>query len=226
MKISSLVLPFLFTYSCLAHEFFKLSSPNPLQKRTSCGRGDTCQEACGGGAIPCGTSGNHCYDPTLGESCCTADEHYCLKGQYCAPVVGYCCNDSETPSSCASRLSFTLPLATATLFTSESATPASTSTVAPVYSTSSSKPSSTSVRATSSSPKASSSQIQALSTTKSVPTSASSSISASSTTSKASSVAATTTTRTVSVTAFTGAAMKDSAPGAIFMGAAYLLAAL
>ena len=181
---------------------------------------------------------------TLFQSCCTADEHYCLKGQYCAPVVGYCCNDvssccrcliilkisneykSETPSSCASRLSFTLPLATATSFTSELATPVSTSTIAPVYSTSSFKPSLTSVGATSSSPKASSSQAQALSTTKSVPTSASSSISASSTTSKASSVAATTTTRTVSVTAFTGAAMKDSAPGAIFMGAAYLLAAL
>jgi hypothetical protein len=102
----------------------------------------------------------------------------------------------------------------------------STSTIAPVYSTSLSKPSSTLVKVISSSPKASSSQAQALSTTKSVPTSASSSISASSTTSKVGSVVATTTTRTVSVTAFTGAAMKDSAPGAIFMGAVYLIAAL
>ncbi|OCL10047.1 hypothetical protein AOQ84DRAFT_7890 [Glonium stellatum] len=235
MKTSSLLVQFLFIYGCLAHEFFKLGS-GPFQKRTTCGRGATCQQACGGGAIPCGTSGNHCYDPTLGETCCTADEHYCVKGQYCAPVVGYCCSNSETPANCASRLSFTLPPTTSTLSTVEPVTvvstptlvsskPTSSSVIAVAFSsTSSSKPSSTS-RVPSSSSIPLSSSAQALTTSKSASASASGISLASSTTSKASFITATTTTRALSVAAFTGAAARETAAGAVVMGAMCLLVA-
>ncbi|OCK75608.1 hypothetical protein K432DRAFT_446587 [Lepidopterella palustris CBS 459.81] len=140
----SLILAFLACGS-LAEEFFKLGPAGLFQRRTTCGHGATCQEACGGQAIPCGTSGYHCYDPSLGESCCAADEHYCPKGEFCAPVVGYCCLNSETPANCASRLSFSLPASSATSFSpSKSATVLSVSTTAYTLSTPSSslKPSS------------------------------------------------------------------------------------
>ncbi|KAF2498958.1 hypothetical protein BU16DRAFT_309957 [Lophium mytilinum] len=32
--------------------------------------GTTCEEACGLGAVECGTLGNNCYFPGLGDQCC------------------------------------------------------------------------------------------------------------------------------------------------------------
>ncbi|KAH7346140.1 hypothetical protein BKA65DRAFT_501860 [Rhexocercosporidium sp. MPI-PUGE-AT-0058] len=108
MKSFAIYLPALFATGTFAAQFFKLGAASSLQKRLTCGTGNTCQEACGGGAIQCGTSGSHCYDPTLGETCCLADEHYCLKDQFCAPVVGYCCDNGEDAATCAVRQGFTL----------------------------------------------------------------------------------------------------------------------
>ncbi|KUJ22488.1 uncharacterized protein LY89DRAFT_300658 [Mollisia scopiformis] len=70
----------------------------------------TCEQTYGGGSITCGAVDSHyCYNPTVGESCCPLDDGYCGKGDFCAPVAGYCCHDTESPGVCAARLSFTLP---------------------------------------------------------------------------------------------------------------------
>ncbi|KAE8452184.1 hypothetical protein EG329_001651 [Mollisiaceae sp. DMI_Dod_QoI] len=67
----------------------------------------TCQETYGGGSTTCGPVGSHfCYDPTVGESCCPLDDGYCGAGDFCAPVAGYCCHNTETPGVCAKRLNF------------------------------------------------------------------------------------------------------------------------
>ncbi|CAK7208203.1 hypothetical protein SBRCBS47491_000012 [Sporothrix bragantina] len=49
-----------------------------------------------------------CYNPSIGQSCC-ADNGYCDRGQYCAPVAGYCCLDSEDLQTCATNAGFQLP---------------------------------------------------------------------------------------------------------------------
>ncbi len=67
MKASVLYLLALLATEISAAQFFKNGPFGSLEKRVHCGFGDTCQEACGGGAIQCGASGDHCYDPTLGE---------------------------------------------------------------------------------------------------------------------------------------------------------------
>ncbi|CZR50802.1 uncharacterized protein PAC_00676 [Phialocephala subalpina] len=70
----------------------------------------TCQETYGAGSISCGPVDNHyCYNPTLGETCCLLDDGYCGAGDFCAPVAGFCCHNTETPGVCAARLSFSLP---------------------------------------------------------------------------------------------------------------------
>jgi len=48
---------------------------------------ESCAEQWGAGNIPCGTDG--CYDPTIGESCCTGG-FYCDAGYTCSSTVGKC----------------------------------------------------------------------------------------------------------------------------------------
>ncbi|KAK0118985.1 hypothetical protein ONS95_007852 [Cadophora gregata] len=70
----------------------------------------TCLETYGGGSVDCGGQDSlFCYDPTLGETCCEMDNGYCVAGDFCAPVAGYCCTNGEDPETCAARLNFTLP---------------------------------------------------------------------------------------------------------------------
>jgi hypothetical protein len=43
-------------------------------EQTQCGDGDTCSEACGASYTSCSATSSeksHCYDPTVGQSCCT-----------------------------------------------------------------------------------------------------------------------------------------------------------
>ncbi|KAK4042446.1 hypothetical protein C8A01DRAFT_13952 [Parachaetomium inaequale] len=60
---------------------------------------------CGGGR----QNSRSCYSPALGQSCCLVDNNYCDKGTWCAPVVGYCCLDSEDLETCARNAGFELP---------------------------------------------------------------------------------------------------------------------
>ncbi|KAF2815006.1 uncharacterized protein BDZ99DRAFT_515767 [Mytilinidion resinicola] len=205
MKLSTILIPTIFACGTLAEDFFRFAQGGMFDKRVSCGRGATCREACGGGATECGSSGNYCYDPTLGETCCGDSGYYCAAGKYCAPIDGYCCFDGETPEQCAVRQTLTFPAVSVTVFSSVEA-PSAVSTSVPVAESSSIE----------------SSSIESSSVF--VPLTSAPSLAPTTFTGNAS--FSTATLATTSPAQFTGAAVKkDSAIGAFIMGALGLLAA-
>jgi len=85
------------------------------------GVGATCEEAWGAGFISCGT-GNECYNPDLGESCCETT-YACSTGSFCL-TDGWCCPDGIDPETCAKNNGVTWPIASkAVAPPSSSATP-------------------------------------------------------------------------------------------------------
>ncbi|KAF2501258.1 hypothetical protein BU16DRAFT_194698 [Lophium mytilinum] len=204
MKLSTVLLPAIFACGTLAEDFFRFAQGGMFDKRVSCGRGNTCREACGGGATECGSSGTYCYDPTLGETCCGDSGYYCAAGKYCAPIDGYCCFNGETPEQCAVRQTLTFPAVSATVFSSVEASSASST---PVVEPSSIDSSSVFVPSSVIAPLTSAPSL--------VPT-----------TSTGNASFSTATLATTSAAQFTGAAVKkDSTLGAFIMGALGLLAA-
>ncbi|KAK3382452.1 hypothetical protein B0T24DRAFT_14316 [Lasiosphaeria ovina] len=88
----------------------------------------TCEQTYGKGWVQCGSKSNaHCYNPSLGQSCCEIDSGFCDRGAYCAPVAGYCCLNSEDVAACARNAGFELP-ATSTAAVERPSTGAFTST--------------------------------------------------------------------------------------------------
>ncbi|KAK3335373.1 hypothetical protein B0T19DRAFT_6391 [Cercophora scortea] len=72
----------------------------------------SCEETYGLGSMRCGDeSSTFCYNPSIGQTCCKADNSYCSGGKYCAPVAGYCCNNDEDLATCARVAGFELELA-------------------------------------------------------------------------------------------------------------------
>ncbi|KAI1645712.1 uncharacterized protein F4817DRAFT_167550 [Daldinia loculata] len=70
----------------------------------------TCEQTYGEGSQSCGGSGStYCFNPKIGQSCCSADKGFCDSGKYCAPVAGYCCLEGEDLETCARNAGFTLP---------------------------------------------------------------------------------------------------------------------
>ncbi|TVY59643.1 hypothetical protein LSUE1_G008202, partial [Lachnellula suecica] len=99
----------------------------------------TCEQTYGGGSTTCGdpSTSHFCYDPTIGDTCCLLDDGYCKIGDFCAPVTGYCCHDTEDPATCATRLGFALPSSSSSAAASSSASiPTSSSSTPPSPSTS------------------------------------------------------------------------------------------
>jgi hypothetical protein len=84
--------------------------------------GATCEDAWGAGFISCGT-GNECYNPALGESCCQ-DTYACGTGSFCL-TDGWCCPDGIDPETCAKNNDVPWPIVAA------AAAPASSSSAAP-----------------------------------------------------------------------------------------------
>ncbi|KAK4948733.1 hypothetical protein LTR10_012738 [Elasticomyces elasticus] len=74
------------------------------RQTTFCGTGNTCAEACGAGFEQCGSSPDHCYNPTAGEG--------------------------QDVSACAVSQAFTLPASTASA-TSAAATSSNGSAITP-----------------------------------------------------------------------------------------------
>ncbi|KAK3693550.1 hypothetical protein B0T22DRAFT_436720 [Podospora appendiculata] len=71
----------------------------------------SCEETYGPGSMQCGDeeSRTSCYNPSIGQTCCKADNSYCGAGKYCAPVAGYCCNNDEDIATCARVAGFERP---------------------------------------------------------------------------------------------------------------------
>jgi len=72
-----------------------------LMKRRYCGQGNTCADACGAGYEQC-VSPTMCYNPTVGDQCCSTGE-YCPKGEYCAKTssgAAVCCTDGVSLADC------------------------------------------------------------------------------------------------------------------------------
>jgi len=70
----------------------------------------SCEQTYGAGSVSCGNSNTSmCYNPSQGQSCCATDNGYCEKGQFCAPVAGFCCVEGEDLAGCAKNAGFTLP---------------------------------------------------------------------------------------------------------------------
>ncbi|CZT03456.1 hypothetical protein WAI453_012326 [Rhynchosporium graminicola] len=97
----------------------------------------SCLETYGGGSVTCGGADSlFCYDPSLGDTCCSMDNGYCKAGGFCAPVAGFCCTNGEYPGTCVAGLNFALlapylissQMAVSTSAPSISATSASAST--------------------------------------------------------------------------------------------------
>ncbi|KAF2794690.1 hypothetical protein K505DRAFT_201982, partial [Melanomma pulvis-pyrius CBS 109.77] len=80
-----------------------------------CGKGSTCAEACGPTQIQCPSDyGLYCYDPAVGDHCCTdGTGNSCSKGYYCTTdgaANTYCCPDGMDTGSCAAAYSLTVSL--------------------------------------------------------------------------------------------------------------------
>ncbi|KAI0848892.1 hypothetical protein F5Y00DRAFT_262047 [Daldinia vernicosa] len=70
----------------------------------------TCEQTYGEGSQSCGGSGStFCFNPKIGQSCCSTDNGFCDSGKYCAPVAGYCCLEGEDLETCARNAGFILP---------------------------------------------------------------------------------------------------------------------
>ncbi|KAI0116833.1 hypothetical protein F4814DRAFT_263188 [Daldinia grandis] len=70
----------------------------------------TCEQTYGESSQSCGGSGStYCFNPKMGQSCCSTDNGFCDSGKYCAPVAGYCCLEGEDLETCARNAGFTLP---------------------------------------------------------------------------------------------------------------------
>ncbi|KAI0136588.1 hypothetical protein BJ170DRAFT_710639 [Xylariales sp. AK1849] len=93
----------------------------------------TCNQTYGAGSELCGgADSTFCYNPTVGQTCCTGDRGFCGKGSYCAPVDGYCCFEGEDLTSCAQDAGFTLPAGLVTSGSTANAAPTKVNTgVAP-----------------------------------------------------------------------------------------------
>jgi len=63
----------------------------------------SCAAQWGEGNIPCGTDG--CYDPTIGESCCSGG-FYCDAGYSCSSTLGKCSYDGGSLSGSTSSYSY------------------------------------------------------------------------------------------------------------------------
>ncbi|ODH45061.1 hypothetical protein ACO22_00453 [Paracoccidioides brasiliensis] len=65
----------------------------------------SCAKSCGEGYEECG-SFPHCYNPTVGESCCTNGK-YCPKGTFCTDSG--CCPEGSSLADCNATESLTAP---------------------------------------------------------------------------------------------------------------------
>lgn len=78
----------------------------PLEKRAL----KSCAETYGPSSQQCGQKDSgFCFNPAVGQTCCTSDFGYCNKGSYCAPVPGFCCSDDQTVEECAEEVGFEIP---------------------------------------------------------------------------------------------------------------------
>jgi len=85
----------------------------------NCGSGATCAEACGAGYETClDAEVLHCYDPSVGETCCPdGSGHSCSAGYFCSSDnVGntYCCPEGMSLSDCGAAYSLTVALVSET----------------------------------------------------------------------------------------------------------------
>ncbi|KAJ6444571.1 prp 4 CRoW domain-containing protein [Purpureocillium lavendulum] len=123
-----------------------------VPETTKCGTGNTCAEACGAGFAQCPSGDNvaHCFNPTVGDSCCTDNSgNSCAKGFYCthdSKKQTWCCPDSMDLAACAAAYTVTGVLEQARSTTA----PSTTSTPPPktTSTSTSTKPSTTSTTPT------------------------------------------------------------------------------
>jgi len=147
MYVQSLLVSALLASGSLAMDFQEWNKLNkrtivPVQRRqtpggsaflpgSNSGSGATCADAFGAGFVQCGT-GNECFDPSAGESCCQAT-YPCPSGSFCL-IDGYCCPNGLDAATCAAENGVTLPADFSTS-TSSAAAAAATSATAAVSAT-------------------------------------------------------------------------------------------
>jgi len=147
MYLQSLLVSALLASGSLAMDFQEWNKLNkrtivPVQRRqtpggsaflpgSNSGSGATCADAFGAGFVQCGT-GNECFDPAAGESCCQAT-YPCPSGSFCL-IDGYCCPNGLDAATCAAENGVTLPADFSTS-TSSAAAAAATSATAAVSAT-------------------------------------------------------------------------------------------
>lgn len=140
MYLQSLLVSALLASGSLAMDFQEWNKLNkrtivPVQRRqtpggsafvpgSNSGSGATCADAFGAGFVQCGT-GNECFDPSAGESCCQAT-YPCPSGSFCL-INGYCCPNGLDVATCAAENGVTLP---AGFTTSGAASPSSSAAAA------------------------------------------------------------------------------------------------
>ncbi|KAF1358387.1 hypothetical protein EJ07DRAFT_87927, partial [Lizonia empirigonia] len=97
---------------------------------TYCGRGNTCEEACGANSVECpstDTSMLYCHFSTDGSACCPdGSGNSCEAGYYCtSDSTGdtYCCPDGVDTANCAAQYSITVSLIRQTAALTPSASP-------------------------------------------------------------------------------------------------------
>ncbi|KAI4212929.1 MAG: hypothetical protein LQ351_004454 [Letrouitia transgressa] len=103
-----------FAGSALAANSLRVVVPRELRVRqdqsftptTSFGTGDTCEDAFGAGYILCGEI---CYNPGIGQTCCTSGDDYPCPSQSFCLIEGLCCPDGVDPQTCAADNGVELP---------------------------------------------------------------------------------------------------------------------
>ncbi|KAF1928742.1 uncharacterized protein M421DRAFT_420641 [Didymella exigua CBS 183.55] len=83
----------------------------------TCGRAETCEEACGANSVECSstdTSTLYCHLSNDGSKCCPDDSgNSCEAGYYCTSDSAgdtYCCPDGSDTASCAQQYSLSVSL--------------------------------------------------------------------------------------------------------------------
>lgn len=84
---------------------------------STCGRGETCEEACGANQVECPSSSLdtlYCHSSVDGSHCCTdGSGNSCSAGYYCTSDgagTTYCCPDGIDTPECARQYSLTVSL--------------------------------------------------------------------------------------------------------------------
>ncbi|KAF3032291.1 hypothetical protein E8E12_001630 [Didymella heteroderae] len=96
----------------------------------TCGRGETCEEACGLNSVECPSSDSttlYCHLSNDGSKCCPdGSGNSCDAGYYCTSDSGgdtYCCPDGSDTAGCAQQYSLSVSLIRQTATPTPSATP-------------------------------------------------------------------------------------------------------